>query len=80
MRFNLTPAVRILRTHLLAHHQARLGKWEQCARDRARFRKRILELEPSLEPVLYANHRQKIYCDRFLRHAVNDISNSAIDK
>lgn len=70
----------VLRTWNFAYRQARKGEWEQNGRDRVRFHDRIKRLESTLVPILDAGHRQKIYCDRFLRHADNDICYSAIEK
>lgn len=80
VRFNPTPIVHVLRTWSFAYHQARKGEWEQYGRDRVRFHDRIKRAEPILAPILNADHRQKIYCDRFLSVTVNDIDNGAIDK
>lgn len=44
-----------------AYRAARLGPWEQMARDRFRFRDRILRLECILSPILQEKHREKIY-------------------
>ncbi|KAG4072182.1 hypothetical protein HA402_014411 [Bradysia odoriphaga] len=81
VRFNLKPVVHVLRTWSFAYQQARKGEWEQYGRDRVRFCDRIKRLESTLGPILNSNHRQKIYCDRFLQTAVNDTSAvGAIDK
>ena len=45
-----------------AHRQARIGKWEQIARDTARFRDRIkMSIEPEIVKVLDNKHRDKVY-------------------
>lgn len=41
----------ILGDWLLAYQEARVGHWEQCARDRARFARRILNMEPIISPI-----------------------------
>lgn len=43
----------------------RRGKWEQFARDRDRFERRINNLKEMLNDVLANDHRQKIYNQRF---------------
>lgn len=48
-----------------AHRAARIGPWEQAARDRARFSSRILSLSSVLNPILDPCHRSKIYNARF---------------
>lgn len=65
----------VLRTWTFAYQQARKGEWEQNGRDRVRFHDRIKRIELTLSPILAADHRQKIYCDRFLSGAVNGINN-----
>jgi len=77
VRFNLIPVVHVLRTWTFAYQQARKGQWEQNGRDRVRFHDRIKRLESTLVPILDFDHRQKIYCDRFIRDADNDIWDSA---
>jgi hypothetical protein len=39
----------------------RIGPWKECARDRVRFRRRILETETVMKPVLNQEHRKKIF-------------------
>lgn len=48
-----------------AYRAARRGPWEQMARDRERFTCRIRETEPTLAPVLSAEHRLRIWKERF---------------
>lgn len=48
-----------------AYQAARRGPWEEYARDRERFKKRIAETEKSLKWVLQPSHRTKIYTERF---------------
>lgn len=48
-----------------AYQLARKGKWEEAARDRERFAKRILSVQPILSQVLDPLHRQRIYNSRF---------------
>lgn len=49
-----------------AYQAARKGPWEQYARDRGRFLRKITDGEKLLEPILNQNHRDKIYRERFL--------------
>lgn len=55
----------MLRTWLFAHCEARKGKWEEVGRDNERFKYRIIQQAPDLEPVLCPKHRAKIYLNRF---------------
>lgn len=78
VRFNLKPVVHVLRTWSFAYHQARKGEWEQNGRDRVRFHDRIKRLEPTLLPILDSQHRQKIYCDRFLGNDGDDRNDATV--
>ncbi|VEN36317.1 unnamed protein product [Callosobruchus maculatus] len=44
-----------------AYQQARKGPWEEYARDRDRFSKRIKDLESVLSPVFDSQHRESVY-------------------
>ncbi|KAK6633688.1 hypothetical protein RUM44_004295 [Polyplax serrata] len=44
-----------------AYRRARIGPWEQMARDRFRFQGRISRLSAIISPVLSLEHRNKIY-------------------
>ena len=45
-----------------AYKEARKGPWEECARDRVRFKKKIeTDFEPILTKILTLDHRQRIY-------------------
>ncbi|GLV36871.1 Protein phosphatase 1 regulatory subunit 15 [Carabus blaptoides fortunei] len=48
-----------------AYQKARIGPWEQYARDRARFETRIKKTESILSAVLQRDHRDKIFSERF---------------
>ncbi|XP_059621200.1 uncharacterized protein LOC132264880 [Phlebotomus argentipes] len=65
VRFNLKPEVHVIRAWDFAYRRARKGHWEQVARDRDRFEKRILSLSSVLSPVLDKSHREKIFAGRF---------------
>jgi len=43
-----------------AYNQARKSEWEHCARDRARFMRRIIEYESILNPILNESHRDRV--------------------
>lgn len=53
--------VRRLCTWSYAHQAARKGEWEQYARDRARFRTRIQEVEKSIGYIFSSEHRTSVY-------------------
>ena len=42
-----------------AYRQARCGPWEEQARDRERFKRRVKNLEPLLSRVLDPHHRRR---------------------
>ncbi|XP_072382118.1 uncharacterized protein PPP1R15 isoform X1 [Diabrotica undecimpunctata] len=48
-----------------AYRNARKGPWEEYARDRERFNKRINETERILAPVFDSRHRENVYKARF---------------
>lgn len=48
-----------------AYQAARKGPWEEYARDRERFRNRIMAAEKIINPVLQRGHREKIYSKYF---------------
>lgn len=52
VHFNENVETFIMRVWNYAHHQARKSLWEQHARDRFRFQRRILEANNILAPVL----------------------------
>lgn len=57
VHFSLIPKVHITHVWDFAYRQSRKGFWEEAARDRARFRNRIKNLEEVISPVLMAEHR-----------------------
>jgi Phosphatase-1 catalytic subunit binding region len=53
VRFNDAIQLRYMWSWMFAYRQARKGwYWEQCARDRARFQRRIENFASIIEPVL----------------------------
>lgn len=65
VKFNLCPIVHEIRAWKFAYAQARKGHWHQIGWDRERFQKRINDLSDIVTPILIADHRQKIYAERF---------------
>lgn len=65
VRFNLCPIVHVMHAWKFAYAQARRGHWHQIGWDRERFHKRINDLSQIVTPILCANHRQRIYTERF---------------
>lgn len=61
VKFNLRPTIYYLRVWSFAYEQARKGHWEQFARDRDRFKRRIKRDEPGISLILSPMHREKIY-------------------
>jgi len=49
-----------------AYRECRKGHWEQYSRDRARFQRRIDCCREDISRILQAEHREKIYKERFL--------------
>lgn len=52
VKFTDKPSTKILHAWRFAYKQARIGKWEQAARDRGRFTKRIYDLDQVISRVL----------------------------
>ncbi|RZC32997.1 uncharacterized protein BDFB_001336 [Asbolus verrucosus] len=48
-----------------AYQAARKGPWEECARDRDRFHKRVKNIEADIGHIFNADHRSRIYKKRF---------------
>ncbi|CAD7092854.1 unnamed protein product [Hermetia illucens] len=65
VRFNLNPEIHVMYKWDFAYRSARRGHWENFARDRDRFKKRISNLANIINPVLDTQHREKIYGSRF---------------
>ncbi|CAH2319081.1 Hypothetical predicted protein [Pelobates cultripes] len=62
-KVHFSPDVSIHRmvTWSYAHRMARKGPWEEYARDRCRFKKRISETEDAISYCLTPRHREKIW-------------------
>lgn len=50
-----------MRAWSYAYQQARKSHWEQIGRDRVRFGDRIRRMQDTLNPVLDAEHRERIW-------------------
>lgn len=50
----------IMRVWSFAAHQARIGKWEQVARDRSRFKKRIQEIGQIIDCILVKKYEKYV--------------------
>lgn len=59
--FNPLPHVHTMYVWLFASKQARKGEWEQHARDRSRFSRRIQHIENCISYVFLPTHRQKMF-------------------
>lgn len=53
--------LKVLHVWIFAHHQARIGKWEEAARDRCRFKERIRKVGEVINNILSEKHRAEIY-------------------
>ncbi|XP_056397816.1 uncharacterized protein LOC130293312 [Hyla sarda] len=60
VRFSPKVTVHPIITWSFAHRMARKGPWEEYARDRCRFQKRIAETEAAIGSCLDPHHRDKI--------------------
>lgn len=59
--FNEDVKVSLMFLWKYAYHKARIGPWEQVARDRVRFQRRIQNCEKIIAKVLHPLHREKVY-------------------
>ncbi|KAJ8396687.1 hypothetical protein AAFF_G00015250 [Aldrovandia affinis] len=69
VRFSPVVQVHVMVTWSFAHQAVRKGPWEEIARDRARFQRRIQETEQAIGYCLHQSHREKIL--DYLRHRQN---------
>ncbi|XP_053175091.1 protein phosphatase 1 regulatory subunit 15B [Scomber japonicus] len=60
VRFSPLVKVHVMRTWPFARQASRKGPWEEMARDRDRFRRRILEAEQAVAHCFGPAHREKI--------------------
>lgn len=63
--FNPSPKIHHLHTWTFAYRAARKSNWEQAARDRHRFERRIERNEVVISPILSIIHRTQIFRLRF---------------
>lgn len=49
-----------------AARTARMGDWRKHVADRIRFQQRISQYAPELDKVLSAQHREKVWSQRFV--------------
>ncbi|XP_078064100.1 protein phosphatase 1 regulatory subunit 15B-like [Mustelus asterias] len=61
VRFSPVVTVHPMIAWAFAYRAARRGPWEQCARDRSRFQRRIAETESVIAPCLEHNHRNAVW-------------------
>ena len=61
--FDPKPTIYVQYAWQFAYQQARKSVWEQDARDRGRFARRIIETERILSPILDRLQREKISRD-----------------
>ena len=64
--FASTNKICLLSKWSYAYRQARIGHWEEVARDRERFKRRVMNGESLLTPILDITHRDEIYHRRFI--------------
>uniref|UniRef100_A0A3P8STQ3 Protein phosphatase 1, regulatory subunit 15B n=1 Tax=Amphiprion percula TaxID=161767 RepID=A0A3P8STQ3_AMPPE len=69
VQFSPLVQVHVMRTWPFARQASRKGHWEEMARDRDRFRRRIRETEQAIGHCFTHSHREKIqaYLDRALK-------------
>ncbi|KAM4015913.1 uncharacterized protein ACNLHF_002469 [Anomaloglossus baeobatrachus] len=60
VRFSPKVTIHPIVTWSFAHRMARKGQWEEYARDRCRFQRRIAEAEVAIGFCLTSHHREKI--------------------
>lgn len=65
MKFDLIPIVHIMVQWDYAYRAARKGPWEEMARDRERFKRRINCIAAVLDPILTRQHRAHVWQERF---------------
>lgn len=63
--FAVNPEVKKMFIWTFAHKNSRKKYWEYLAIDRERFRRRIMETEVVIAPILAKEFRNKMYYSRF---------------
>ncbi|KAL7299257.1 hypothetical protein TKK_0007847 [Trichogramma kaykai] len=63
--FDLKPQVHLMIKWDFAYRKARPGPWEQAARDRGRFARRVSDSRKVLDKILLPAHRARIFEERF---------------
>lgn len=61
VKFSDHPITHVMYVWKYAYKTARMGPWEQCARDHIRFSNKINVLGEIIEPILKKSHREKIH-------------------
>ncbi|KAM4572572.1 uncharacterized protein PAE49_007699 [Odontesthes bonariensis] len=76
VRFSPQVQVHVMRTWPFARQASRKGHWEEMARDRDRFRRRVSETEQAIGYCLTQSHREKIraYLDGALKKSRSSCS------
>ncbi|KAG9330248.1 hypothetical protein JZ751_026010 [Albula glossodonta] len=69
VRFSPVVQVHTMHTWSFASQAVRKGPWEELARDRARFQRRVQETENAIGYCLHQSHREKIL--KYLCHSMN---------
>lgn len=66
VHFNKIVTRHTIHAWSFAYREARKSDWQTCILDRIRFLNRIRSLEHLLMNVLSAEHRKKIFAERYL--------------
>lgn len=66
VHFKTTPTIHLMYVWNFAYRSARQGEWQIYARDHERFGFRIQQTSVLLNKILMAEHRNKIYNERFI--------------
>jgi len=63
--FDSRPTIYTQYVWQFAYQQARKSEWEQYARDRDRFARRILESEQVLNPIINPQHHERVFASLY---------------